>query len=375
MRGSVRLITIAGIDILLHWTFGLLLIGLVVFYVMQGVAPVVAMLGIGMVMALFICVVMHELGHALAARRFDVPTRDITLYPIGGVARLQRIPEEPAKEFWIAVAGPAVNVLIAFVLLVIIVASGLSIRPGNLFDPGAGFLATLFWMNVVLVGFNLLPAFPMDGGRVLRALLASRMDYARATELAAGVGQGMALLFGIMGIVVFNPILLFIALFVYFGAQQEARYASLRSATKGISVRRAMLTRFSTLDPDDTLDVAVERLLRSSDQSFPIVRDGAVVGVLSRKRMMKALGDHGRAARVADVAGNESTPIEDSVMLDEAFVKMQEAGLASVPVVRSGRLVGMLTLDNIAELMMISTVLRRNDERRRVRTRLAAADR
>lgn len=374
MKGSIRLITIAGIDIQLHWTFGLLIIGLVVFFGMRGLEPALAVLGIAMVMALFICVVLHELGHALAARRFDVPTRDITLYPIGGVARLQRIPEESAKEFWIAVAGPAVNVGIAFVLLVIIVASGMSIRPANLFDLRAGFWATLFWMNVVLVAFNMLPAFPMDGGRVLRALLASKMDYTRATELAAGVGQGMALLFAVMGVVSFNPILLFIALFVYFGAQQEARYADLRSVTKGISVRRAMLTRFEILDPDDTLDVAVERLLRSSDQSFPIIRDDEVVGMLTRKRLMKALEDHGLTTRIRDVEGIESAPIEDSVMLDQAFKRMQEEGRTSAPVVRSGRLVGVLTLDNIAEVMMITTALQRNNERRRVRNQLAATD-
>jgi Zn-dependent protease/predicted transcriptional regulator len=363
MKGSIRIATIAGIDILLHWTFSLLLIGLFAFYMIQGATFVAAGLGMALVMTLFLCVVLHELGHALMARYFEVPTKDITLYPIGGVARLQRIPEEPMREFWIAVAGPAVNVVIAAVLFAVIISAGLTFVPGNLLDPRVGFFATLMWLNLALVFFNMLPAFPMDGGRVLRALLAVKMEYTRATEIAAGIGQGMAILFGLLGIVYFNPILLFIALFVYIGAQQEARQAMLRSVTQGIPVRRAMLTRYFTLNPDDTLDVAVDKLLRGSDQDFPVVRGGEVVGVLTRKRLMQALSEHGSGARVGDHVDSSCITVEDSVMLDEAFLRMQESECSTVPVVRGDELVGVLTLENIGELLMVSSALRQGSRK------------
>ncbi|MEX1054776.1 MAG: site-2 protease family protein, partial [Rhodothermales bacterium] len=217
MKNSLKIGSIAGIGIFLHWTFLVLIAGIFAFYLFQGNDVASALVGVALVIAVFGCVVLHELGHALTARRFDVPTRDITLYPIGGVARLHRIPEEPMKEFWIAVAGPAVNLAIAAVLFVFILLANGSLSPIAFERPSANFLTTLMWLNLILVGFNLLPAFPMDGGRVLRALLATRMDYARATQIAANVGQGMAILFGIVGLVGFNPILLFIALFVYVG--------------------------------------------------------------------------------------------------------------------------------------------------------------
>ena len=191
MRGSLSLGRIAGIDVFLHWTFVLLLAGAFAFYLFSGSSLGIALAGVGLILAVFACVVLHEFGHALMARRYDVPTRDITLYPIGGVARLQRIPDEPKLELLIAVAGPAVNVAIAAVVFLVLVATGQSLEPGaGLLAPADQFLQNVLWINLVLVAFNLLPAFPMDGGRVLRALLAFRLDYARATQIAAAVGQG-----------------------------------------------------------------------------------------------------------------------------------------------------------------------------------------
>lgn len=359
MKNALRVGSVARIDIYLHWTFGLLLAGIFAFYLIQGETVAAALAGVGLVLAVFACVVLHELGHALTARHFDVPTRDITLYPIGGVARLQRIPEEPMKEFWIAVAGPAVNLVIAGMLLVGVVAAGASLAPAGLQDPGSNVLATLMWLNIVLVGFNLLPAFPMDGGRVLRALLATRLDYARATQIAASVGQGMAILFGLFGLISFNPVLLFIALFVYIGAQQEAQQAMMRALTEGIPVRQAMMTRFRTLAPDDTLAVAVEELLAGSEHDFPVVHEGDIVGILTRKRMMQALAEHGREVPVRDFLDATCFAVQDTAMLDEAFNRMREADCSTVPVVRDGRLIGLLTLENVGELMMVASALKK----------------
>ncbi len=357
MKGALRIGRVAGIDLYLHWTFGLLIAGIFAFYVLHGAGVQAALAGVLLVLVVFGCVVLHELGHALMARRFGVPTRDITLYPIGGVARLQRIPEDPVQEFWIAVAGPAVNLLIATVLALVLWGIGGRFEPDALVQPRLHFLTSLMWINLLLVGFNMLPAFPMDGGRVLRALLALRMNYVRATQIAASVGQGMAVLFGLIGLVTFNPILLFIALFVYVGAQQEAQQAMLRSLTQGIPVRQAMMTRFQVLYPDDSLGRAVEALLAGAEHDFPVVEDGQVIGVLTRKALLHALAREGRTGKVRD-AMQPCQPIEATAMLEEAFLQMQASGCEALPVVHNGQLVGLLTLENVGELMMIATALR-----------------
>jgi Zn-dependent protease/CBS domain-containing protein len=359
MKNAIRIGSASGIGIYLHWTFAVLIVGLFVFYLARGSGVAAALMSIGLILAVFLCVILHELGHALTARKFGVPTRDITMYPIGGVARLERLPEEPIQEFWIAVAGPAVNLVIAAILYVVIAAGGGPVSPSVLVRPDAAFLPTLMWLNVILMGFNLLPAFPMDGGRVLRALLATRMDYARATEIAANIGQGMAILFGLLGLIGGNPVLLFIALFVYIGAQQEARQATMRSLTQGISVRQAMMTRFRSLSPDDTLSVAVDELLAGAEQDFPVVENGLITGVLTRKDLMKALAEHGREARVGDVVRPGCFTVPDSATLEDAFIQMKQADCSTVPVVRNNQLVGVLTLENVGELMMVSSALKR----------------
>jgi Zn-dependent protease len=370
MKNALRIGSVVGIGIYLHWTFVLLIAGIFALYLWQGNTVAAALAGVGMIVALFACVVLHELGHALTARRYGVPTRDITMYPIGGVARLQRMPDAPMQEFWIAVAGPAVNLAIAAVLALVLAATGVPILPagsleGGLIGPGTHPVAALLWMNLILVGFNLLPAFPMDGGRVLRALLATRLDYARATQIAANIGQGMAILFGFVGVLNFNPVLLFIALFVYIGAQQEAQQAMMRSLTEGISVRQAMLTRFLTLRPDDTLGKAVEELLAGSDQDFPVVDARGIVGVLTRKDLMRALAQHGRDAPIGAFVSKDCFTVPDTAMLDEAFRRMRETPCTTIPVTRAGQLVGLLTLENVGELMMVHSALQKSGARPR----------
>lgn len=368
MGSSLRIGRIAGIDVYLHWTFGLLLAGAFAFYLLGGATVQTAVAGILLILAVFACVVLHEFGHALMARRYGVPTKDITLYPIGGVARLQRIPEHPTQELLIAVAGPAVNVVIAALIWVGAVALGAPLgMPTGLADPAGHFWPNLFWINVVLVVFNMLPAFPMDGGRVLRALLAYRLDYARATQIAAAVGQGMAILFGFAAIVGGNWFLLFIALFVYLGAQQEAHAALMRTVIRGVPVRQAMVTQFSTLGPASTLADAVDLLLSGSEQEFPVLGvDGHVAGVLTRKRLVQALSERDRTARVYDVMQPACRPVDAGAPLDEALEAMQEAECPILPVTHAGRLVGILTLENVGELMMLASAVRRRagDSRR-----------
>jgi Zn-dependent protease len=224
--------TVAGIAVRMHATFLLLLafVGWQHWLQDRSVASVIG--GVAFILALFTCVVLHEFGHALTARRFGIATRDITLLPIGGVARLERMPDEPLQELWVALAGPAVNVVIAVALYGWLAATT-GLVPAEEVDVARGpFLERLMFVNMALVGFNLIPAFPMDGGRVLRAALATRLEYTRATQIAANLGQGIAFLFGLLGLTG-NPLLLFIALFVWIGAAEEASVVQMKSALAG----------------------------------------------------------------------------------------------------------------------------------------------
>ena len=357
MKRSLKIGSVTGIGIFLHWTFLLLIAAIFAFYYVQSQSVGAALAGMGLILGVFVCVILHELGHALTARRYGVGTRSITLYPIGGLARLQRIPAEPMKEFWIAVGGPAVNLVIAVVLGAVLLAVDGSLSPEVLRTPGSNTLASLMWINLALAAFNMLPAFPMDGGRVLRALLALRQDYAQATQTAANVGQGMAILFGLFGLISFNPILLFIALFVYVGAQQESQQAVYRAFTEGTPVRQAMVTRFTTLSVDETLDDAVDELLAGTDHDFPVVRDDQIVGILRRKQLIQALSSHDRDTSVAEVADQNVFTTEPGAPLDEVFQRMNELSCSTVPVVEGGQLVGLLTLENVGELIMVSSAL------------------
>ncbi len=358
MKKSFNLGHFSGIALRIHWTFSLLVLGVFGLYLLSGSTIQESLFGVALIVALFVCVVLHEFGHALVARRFNVPTRDITLYPIGGIARLQQIPRKPRKEFLIAIAGPAVNLVIAGLLLVGLMLGGRAVTADVLMEPHKHFLGKLMWLNVIIVGFNLLPAFPMDGGRVLRAVLASKMDYLRSTQIAARIGQGMAFLFGLIGLIVFNPILLFIALFVYVGAQQEAHMTMTRLVTEGVPVRQAMITSFETLHPGSTLKEAVDKLLAVSEPGFPVIDGENVVGMLTRKKLLEAVGAHGVDAKVEQFMEKDFPMIGEDSMLDRAFRTMQEQKLSFTPVQRDGKLVGLLTLENIGEWLMIAGALR-----------------
>ena len=359
MTWSWKLARVAGIDVYVHATFFMVVawIALVHWNQSQRIEAVVE--GVGFILALFACIVLHELGHALTARRYGIRTRDITLLPIGGVARLERMPDEPVQELWVALAGPAVNVVIALLLFVWLQASGLWVSVDRLGVAIGGFGERIMIANAFLAGFNLLPAFPMDGGRALRALLATRMEYTRATQRAALIGQGMAICFAFVGLHG-NPMLIFIALFVWIGAGQEASMAQMKSSLAGIPVRQAMLTRFRTLTPANRLGDAVDLLLTGSQQDFPVVSDGRVEGILTRKDLIAALGRSGRSASVGDHMERECATAEASEMLETVLARLQGRACLTVPITERGGLIGLVTMDNVGEFLMIQAAERKS---------------
>ncbi|MEZ4415780.1 MAG: site-2 protease family protein [Gemmatimonadota bacterium] len=356
MAWSVRIARVAGIPVQVHATFLLLLGWIAWIHWREGGTVAAVVDGVLFILAVFLCVVLHELGHALAARRFGIVTRDITLLPIGGVARLEKMPDKPAQELWVAVAGPLVNVAIAILLWVGLSWSG-TLRPLETVGVAEGGLPErLLIVNVMLVMFNLIPAFPMDGGRVLRALLAMRMGLLRATRVAAALGQGLALVFGIVGLM-YNPFLAFIALFVWIGAAQEANVVQVRSLLSGVSVREGMITDFEVLDGRDPLSHAVERVLAGTQEEFPVIEDGSISGILTRAHLLKALSQSGPGIPVSAAMSREPRWISPDESMERALELLRAADGSVLLIGDGGRLVGLLTETNASELVQIRAAL------------------
>ena len=346
VKWSFQIARIAGIDVRVHATFLLLLAWFgMVYYADGGFGAM--MVGLSFIVLLFVCVVLHEFGHALAARAYGIRTPDITLLPIGGVARLERMPEKPWQEFVVALAGPAVNVVIAFALYLII---GRGFHLGDIVavDRGEGdLLAKLLAINVILVVFNLVPAFPMDGGRVLRALLATRLKHAKATRIAASIGQVVAVLFGVLGLVG-NPMLLFIAVFVFFGAQQEALYATAKENFEETRVSRIMQPLPPVFTRGMSVLDAVQLAMRDSRNSYPMVDSGLrVLGLVPATELSRAL--HSRAAEPVDsLARGPVISIPAEATLLEAREHMRNALQDDFPVTNAARqLVGYLSREDL----------------------------
>ncbi|HOJ62687.1 MAG TPA: site-2 protease family protein [bacterium] len=357
MRWSFRLGTVSGIGVYIHATFFILIGWIFLVHWLEGYDTWVALQGVAFILSIFACVLLHEFGHSLMARRFDIKTRDITLLPIGGLARLERMPTQPLQELWVALAGPAVNIVIASLIYTWLVFSATWEPLSELTVTGGSFLERLMLVNIFLVIFNLIPAFPMDGGRVVRAFLASFMDYTTATQIAASLGQGIALVFGFIGFF-FNPFLIFIALFVWIGAAQESSMVQMKSALGGIPVKQAMLTNFNVLRATDTLASAVELILSGSQQDFPVMEHGRVVGILTRGDLLVALARQGQETPVSEVMRTDVETVDACDMLESVFPRMHSTESRTMLVLDHGELAGLLTLDNVGEFIMIQSALR-----------------
>jgi Zn-dependent protease/CBS domain-containing protein len=357
MGWSVNIGTIAGTAVRIHITFLLFLVWIFVASYLSGGAQA-AWSGTAFMVLLFVCVLAHEFGHIFTARAFGVQTPDVTLLPIGGVARLERIPEKPREEFLIAVAGPLVNVAIAFALVAFAGASLDATHLAAVETTRTSMLDKLASVNLFLAAFNMIPAFPMDGGRVLRALLSIRLGFARATDVAATIGQWVAFGLGFLGLF-YSPILIFIAIFVYLAAASEARLVSLRTMSRGVPVGAAMMTQFATLAPEAHIDQAVETLLRTSQSEFPVVdASGRLVGLLGRDGMIRALKQLGPDARVAEAMLPQVPTIGHRQTLDEAFRILQAKSAPAVGVVDSfGKLVGLVTSETLGEMLLVGEAM------------------
>jgi stage IV sporulation protein FB len=345
---------IAGTEIKLHLTF-VLFIAWIAFTEYQRGGPAAALYATVFLLALFLCIVLHEFGHILMAGRFGVRTPDVILLPIGGVARLERIPDEPKHEFLIAIAGPAVTLVIAVLLYLLILSLG---DQPSLRDPTTGdlsFIVRLMVVNVYLLLFNLIPAFPMDGGRVLRALLASRLGLARGTRIAATLGQILAAAGGLYGISAQQPILILVAFFIFLGASAEAAAVEARAAGEGLNVGQMMVTNFRSLPVHATLSDAVDLLLSGEQREFPVVDNlGRTEGILTRDNLIRGLSQHGPGSTVAQAMTPGAPIVAPTLGFQEALERLRASGLPALPVVDpTGALVGMLTSDNITDLLMV----------------------
>lgn len=363
MPWSFQIARAFGIPIRLHATF-LLLLGWIAFAGIARGDLTQTLVALG----LFTCVVAHELGHSVVAQRYGVHVVDITLLPIGGVARMATVPRNPHQEFWISIAGPLVNFVLAplFMLLHQIV------EPASAGLPWIAVLASPGWvllklamLNLTLGLFNLIPAFPMDGGRILRALLAQRMPYERATRYATGLGQCLAFLLALVGLLAqSSPMLVFIALFIFIGAGEEGVRVQTHAVIEGAVVREAMVTTYATLRRGDTLRTAVELLLAGAQQDFPVVEGDDVVGVLTRRRLLEVLSHEGNNRYVSEVMEPAPASVGPEEPLEEVMDQFGPAGVGVIPVVGPDGLCGLLTKENAVEFILVRAALRRNQERR-----------
>jgi Zn-dependent protease/CBS domain-containing protein len=365
MKWSIRVGRISGIDLYVHATFLILVAWLAgsEYFAHRNLASTLN--AVGFILLLFAIIVLHELGHALAARKYSIATRDITLLPIGGVARLEKMPDNPREELVVAIAGPLVNFVIAGGLLL-----GIAISTGpnfavNASYEGGGMIARLLVLNLWLAFFNLLPAFPMDGGRVLRALLAMRLSRERATEIAVTVGHAMALIFGavglwgIQGVTGSNPFLIFIALFIWIGADGELQQVRMHAFLQGIPVSQVMARDFETIQADLTLGELAKRLVPGFQSDYPVVEDGRLVGFVGLDDVVKGISEAGPDAKVRQFARSDFETAEPRETIEEVVGDLQPGRNSLVAVMDAGQLIGIVTPSNIVEHMMIRSAMQK----------------
>ena len=365
MKWTVYLGRIAGIKLFMHWTFLILIGWIFLMYFRMGNSIEDALMGVVFILTIFVCVILHELGHALTARKFNIGTKKITILPIGGVASIEKMPEKPGQELWVAIMGPVVNVLIALLLYMILSATDGIPTVQELIDLQENqttlsvndyFLFNLMIVNLALVAFNLIPAFPMDGGRVLRALLSYRLDRAKATNLAARIGQFLAIVFVFAGFYT-NFWLVFIGVFIFLGAGGEASYETTKSLLSHYTVKDVVMTQYTLLSPHDTLNQAVKVLLDGQEKEFLVSDGAAVLGILTRSSIIKGLNELGKEAPISNVMRTDHITLRPEMKLPEVYQQMLTQDCSVGPVYQGTQLIGVVDRENINELLLINKAL------------------
>ncbi len=326
MSWSLKIARLFGINVYIHWTFLILLAWIFLSSLGSGQNVQESLLGVVFVLALFACVVLHEYGHALTARRYGVPTRRITLLPIGGVASLEKMPEKPREELLVALAGPAVNVVIALLIFGYMQLAGISFPTAQLEDPSQlslsdAFIPNLLAVNVILVLFNLIPAFPMDGGRVLRALLSMKFHRSKATAIAAQIGQFLAIGFVFLGFM-YDFWLIFIGLFIFLGASGESRYESTRHLLSDLKVEDILMHQFTTMDAWSPISEAVDTLLDGQEKEFLVTEQGDLIGTISRDDILRGLQQMGAEERIKRIVNTDWVKLSPGMEVNEAYELM-----------------------------------------------------
>jgi Zn-dependent protease/CBS domain-containing protein len=367
MGGAFKIGRVAGIDVKVHWTFFLLLAFFAFLGYQTSGSLVGALTETVTIVALFFCVLLHEFGHSLVAQRFGLEIHSITLLPLGGVSKLESLPEKPADEVKITLAGPLVNVVLAPILFGVGLLFGAVPRvPGDLFmsiGSVGQFFFYLGYLNVVLAVFNLLPAFPLDGGRILRALLASRLGAVRATDISSAVGQLFAVAFFLVGLLGGNFLLALVAVFIYFGATGEAQMVRQQELTRGLSVSDVMGTkpRTETVTPYHTFGQVLDSVIHGYQEDFPVVDEGGnLVGMLTRDEIMAAAHSPERYSSVRDLMKtNVPTVSAQADLFEEGLPTLQQSGLRALPVTENGELVGMLTIEDVGNASLLGPLQRK----------------
>ncbi|MCC5935643.1 MAG: site-2 protease family protein [Lunatimonas sp.] len=357
MKFSLYLGKYKGIKVFIHWTFSILLLWIIIANARSGMAIDDSVWSVVFILAIFFCVLLHEFGHALTAQKYQIQTKDIILLPIGGLARLEKIPEDPRQELYVALAGPLVNVVIFFVLSIVVYINGTQIdRLEDVHLDGGTILLYLASANLLLAVFNMLPAFPMDGGRVLRALLSIRMDRVRATQIAGSIGQMLAIGFVFFGLF-YNPIMVFIGIFIFLGAQAEVNHTTQTSFLKGFHVSDVVMGNFPIVAYDAPLKKAIEKLLDGQSTHFVVVKDDMAIGTLSREDIIKGLQSHGDQTLITEVANKNPLKLELHLPLEEAVKKMASENTKVALVFEEHHFMGMLDQENISEFIMVKNAL------------------
>lgn len=364
MEWSYKIGTVYGIPLRLHITFPMLIIAYAALFGYE-YGLMAAFRGSILILLLFACVVLHELAHSRQAQRYGVKVRDVTLLPIGGVSNMEHIPENPQQELRIAIAGPAISFVIGIVLLMINLAVGLPIFDFN-FEKIATSSSYIFvylaWINIFLAFFNLLPAFPMDGGRVIRAYLAQRMSYIKATHIAATIGKIFAIIFGIVGFVI-NPILIFIAFFVYLGASSEEQSVMVGESLKGLRVKDVMNAQCVTIPAETSLLALVEKIFHGTCRGVILVtEEDQYVGLASQENILSAIHEHGLDIEVGKIAKRDLPTVSPEDKLDDIYRKMQRDQQRAYAVTDRRELVGIISLEDLGRAYALVAALRSEKE-------------